>query len=539
MSKLVKTLATLMFTLCVAAPAAEAQLRDIVTKNVSASSSGATLELEFGDDGALEIRFEDGEILVDGNAVAQYTPGDRLDSAWRSLLAEAMQLENGALARMLDDWRVPGDFAGEIAEAARIVDETLEDALSEVTLASAATSPQGSISIEGAHPLLELLLGSALRVGAVQEALEEADASFRIHVDEDVVIEGGERLEGTLVIVGGTLTVRGTIDGDVVMVGGALELSDSGSISGEARVSDTEVRGSVDRIAGGLMSLSDEAEFDRTISVDVSEKVRDQLRRELRDEMRAEIHSAATASAPRATWSIFSPVRAVARGVGGVLEKLFTILLIGMVGLGIAFFAGDKLDTVAETARQSPGRSAMVGFAGTFLLVPVWLLGAAALVVSVIGIPVAIAWLPLFPLAAAAAVLFGYIAVARNTGEWLAESGYPWTGWIRQSNSLMTLFGGLVGLWFAFLAANVLSIVPFAGFLTGLLIAVGTVLTVLAAHIGLGAVILTRGGRQPASHGRYDSDAAWEAAVGTTANAGPSTGRTDDVMGGEDEDVDA
>ncbi len=156
----------------------------------------------------------------------------------------------------------------------------------------------------------------------------------------------------------------------------------------------------------------------------------------------------------------------------------------------------------------------MVGLAGTFLLLPAWVLGAVALAVSIIGIPVAIAWLPLFPLAAVLAGVLGYLAVARNTGEWLADSGYRWTGWIRKSNPLLTVIGGLVGLMALFVAANLLSIVPFFGFVQGLVAFAASVVTFVAVQIGFGAVLLTRAGRRREYWaGGYSADEAWEAAM--------------------------
>ena len=149
---------------------------------------------------------------------------------------------------------------------------------------------------------------------------------------------------------------------------------------------------------------------------------------------------------------------------------------------------------------------------GTFLLVPVWLLGAVALCVSIIGIPVAIAWLPLFPLAAILAALLGYVAVARNTGEWMADSGFPWTAWIRKSNPIFTLFGGLIGLSALLMAGHVVSIAPFLGVFSALLFGVGGIITFIAMQIGFGAVLLTRAGRRREYSATWDPDAAWEAA---------------------------
>jgi hypothetical protein len=84
---------------------ADAQLRAIVSKNVSASSSGATLELEFSDDGTLRIALEDGDVLVDGDAVASYAPGDALEVEWRSLLGQAKARRPKPVSESTRRWR--------------------------------------------------------------------------------------------------------------------------------------------------------------------------------------------------------------------------------------------------------------------------------------------------------------------------------------------------------------------------------------------------------------------------------------------------
>jgi hypothetical protein len=102
---------------------------------------------------------------------------------------------------------------------------------------------------------------------------------------------------------------------------------------------------------------------------------------------------------------------------------------------------------------------------------------------------------PLFPLAVVAAAAIGYLAVARNLGAWLARQRYPFMDWVRVTNPYSLIFGGVLVLMAAFIAANVLSIVPFLGALRGLLFTVGIVATSFAVLVGFGAVILTRGGR--------------------------------------------
>jgi hypothetical protein len=175
-----------------------------------------------------------------------------------------------------------------------------------------------------------------------------------------------------------------------------------------------------------------------------------------------------------------------------------------------------------------------VGVAGMFLVVPVWVLGFVALLVSIVGIPVAIAWIPLFPLAALAGALLGYIAVARNVGEWLADSQYPYTDWIRKTNSVTTIAGGLVGLMAFFLAGHVLGMLPLFGFFKGLLVAAGVMASVAAVTVGFGAVLLTRAGRRP-EYAHRDFEDAWDRAVDVDADraAGSEATRGGDERGGD------
>ena len=109
--------------------AVEEQLRDVVSKEVAVARSEAGLRLEFSDDGTLEIAFEDGVVLIDGDVVGMFEPGDALEVAWRSLLGRAVSLDDGELAIMLSDWSVPAELAGDLADLAQEVDRALEDAL--------------------------------------------------------------------------------------------------------------------------------------------------------------------------------------------------------------------------------------------------------------------------------------------------------------------------------------------------------------------------------------------------------------------------
>jgi hypothetical protein len=169
--------------------------------------------------------------------------------------------------------------------------------------------------------------------------------------------------------------------------------------------------------------------------------------------------------------------------------SLLTVVVLSLVGAVIVHMAHGNLEVAAETARRAPGRAAAVGLAGTFLALPVWILGALVLIISLIGIPVALIWLPVFPLAFALAVVLGYYAVARNVGSWIARQHYSHLGWVRSSNPYTLVAGGVLGLCAAFVAASVLQLAgPWLGFLRGLFVMSGVLVTVFASLVGFGAV---------------------------------------------------
>ena len=483
------------------APAA-AQVREVVSKEVSVGRASAELRIEFADGGELTVALTDGSAQVDGRSVGAYEPGGTLDAAWRALLGQAVALDDGPLAQALADWTAPAELSGEAADVALEIDQAIEGAVRNVQ--AQADDAAGAASRGDATSLLRALLRSTGRLSLLEEALAGLDADVRVHVGEDVEVTADEVVAANMIVIDGDARIAGRVDGDVVVVGGSLELLEAGSVSGSVRLVDATLLGDEDSVAEGVIDVEVEGrDLQTEIRRELRDEVRDEVRRELRVEMRDRDEG----------FSVFAPFRSVIRGVGGVLENLVAIFVLALIGAAVIAFGGDKVDVIAEAARRSPGRSAAVGMAATILLVPIWVLGFIALLVSIIGIPVAIAWLPLFPLAAFAAGVVGYLAVARNTGEWLAESDYPWTHWIRKSNALVTTVGGLVGLMVLFIAANVVSMAPFLSVVTGLLVAAGTIVTILAVEVGLGAVILTRGGRRREHWSTYSADEAWEAAM--------------------------
>jgi hypothetical protein len=195
----------------------------------------------------------------------------------------------------------------------------------------------------------------------------------------------------------------------------------------------------------------------------------------------------------------FSPLRHVGRGLAEILSLFVMFAVLFGLGFAIVFFGGRKnLEEVAEASRHATMRSFLVGLAACFLVFPVFILGAIVLAVSIVGIPLLLVWLPAFPLVVVLSGILGYLGVAHATGEALAERRFYGGDWFSRANSYYYLLTGLGLLLALFLAAHVIELLgPWLGFIHGILMFLGVVLTWAAATTGFGAVLLTRAGTRP------------------------------------------
>src|SRR5687768_14249380 len=69
-----------------------AQVRAVVSKEVSVGRSESALRLELDGGEAVAISFENGSVLVNDEPVGTFVTGGDLDAAWRELLAQAVAL---------------------------------------------------------------------------------------------------------------------------------------------------------------------------------------------------------------------------------------------------------------------------------------------------------------------------------------------------------------------------------------------------------------------------------------------------------------
>lgn len=477
-----------------------AQDRPLVSNEVTVSNQGAGITLEFESGTRFSADLRGGTLLLNGAEAGRYTPGDALDRAWRALLAEAIAADNGRAGTLLAGWDPPGGLSGDAAASAEALRSGLRGALA---------LPAGSDLPAGAAPgsslqdpsrdrsLLDILIQRPDRAVGLTQLLQSRDAaSVDVRVGTDVRVEANEVLEGTLLVLEGNVEVDGRVTGDLLVLGGDLRLGEEARIDGDLRILDGRILGRREAVRGTLSEMGSEAPSAASLRSEL-ESMRDEIRTEvergLRDGMRETSGSRPSREA-RSSGGFF---RNLVSGVGGLLQTAVTFALLLGIGMGILYFFPRHFEVVARTATHVPGRSLAVGWAGLLLSPFAWIFGIIFLTATLIGIPVMLLWLPLFWVALAVAILFGFLVVSRNLGAWWVhrrDAFHPQG--LDTEQPAARLGVGLVLLLAAFAGASLLEIGgPLFTVFQVLLVVMGSVAAVNVAAMGLGAVLLSRAGR--------------------------------------------
>lgn len=374
--------------------------------------------------------------------------------------------------------------------------------------ASPIVSSRVSTSDAAAELVLELDDGRTLRI-----ALD--DGSARVDGDAVGSYEPGDALDRSwrelLASLNGSMTaVARRLHDWEPPANGAGERIDTvlenalGAVGGTAAAAQAaaepaqSLADSVERLRERIeeMRRNREAELERMLEdADAEAGFLSDLRRELRADLEQELRRELRRDRAGDDGWWVSPFRYLWRGFSGILATLALYAVVAALGVALVVFARRNLERVADTARHQTVRSLLVGLAGSFLVLPAYLVGTLALTISIIGIPLLIAWTPLFPLAVAAALIFGYLGVGHAAGEAMAERRFYGGEWFKRANSYYYVLTGVALLFALFILSNAVEMAgPWFGFIQGLLTFLGVVLTWAAFTIGLGAVLLTRAG---------------------------------------------
>lgn len=479
---------------------------------VSVSSRAAILTLEFAGVPPVQFALENGVVRVDGTEVGRYTTGDPLDVSWRALLAEAVSAQNGALAQRLREWPVPARLSGVSLEGARALKAEL-DAVLETPQPSLTPGASGALGTMGValdptteRALLDLILANPGRAEAISALLarrrpDQAGAPFQLEVGQPVYIEPATSVEGSLFVVDGDVRIEGTLTGDLLVLGGTIRLGESGAVSGDLFWIDGDFRGRPDQIRGEALQIevvgtADPAQSGaRSAREEGSAGLRDGFRDGFRDG--AETSGTASRSTTR-RYEGPAFFRNFFSGLGSLLQAGVSFALLLALGIaGLRFFPR-RFEIVARTAAQNPGRSLAVGGAGLLLTPFLYLTGGVVLVITIIGIPVAVLWLLLFPLALVAALHLGYLSAARTLGGWWVARGDTFVPKRLDATRPVAHLG--LGLALLLVGYAVAALFEMGGgwfaIFRGLTLFGTFVAGAAAMATGLGAVLLSRGGQR-------------------------------------------
>ena len=260
---------------------------------------------------------------------------------------------------------------------------------------------------------------------------------FRI--GEDVEIGTFEKVRGDVIVIGGEITVRGSVTGNVVAIGNHIHITSTGRIDGDA----VTVGGQITQDAGGTVqgSFIDTHDF---------------------------WPSHFFWRGDRVAWFFFS--------LAGVVFLLTIAVLVGVI-------VPRNVDRIEHHARTRFGMSFLIGLLTQILLPIICIL----LLITVIGIPVA---LVLIPLAVISLLFLGFTGVAKAVGQGVGDRG------LNLGNSSLALIAvGVLTVELVPMLGRAIGIAGdlFTPFAFAIKLAGGLIIYV-AWTTGLGAALMTRFG---------------------------------------------
>lgn len=270
----------------------------------------------------------------------------------------------------------------------------------------------------------------------------DGDEAGLVRVFADAEVPAGQRIEGDVVAVFGSVVVRGQVSGNVVAVAGSVKLEPGASVDGDAVA------------VGGVL---DQAEGARVGGESVS-----------------------LGFLPLRFGVPTVPILLVFV-IGGWLLTLF-------VGMLLTLVAPDRMVRIAATSSRRTGLSLLLGLVSFPGSIVAWLL----LLITVVGIPVAI----LLPIVYGVMIWAGQIAASYVVGCKLLRRRFG------EGSAMGPIAAGSLFVALFFIAGAVLASPPgivrtFALFFSAL----GGLMVFGLSAIGTGAVLVSRFGTEPADLG--------------------------------------
>jgi hypothetical protein len=270
----------------------------------------------------------------------------------------------------------------------------------------------------------------------------------------DIVVHEDEQIDGDVVALGGTIEVRGAVTGNVVAIGGDVDVFSTGDIEGDA----VSVGGQVIKRGGAVV--------------------------------RGENVSVGFFGGPSFKLPFGRPHFPMFTHIGfpawAFILRIFKILFFIFLGIVVIAILPKHVDKIKEKVKHDLLKAGLVGLLAEILVIPIFIL----LIITIIGIPVALLIQPLLILAA---VILGYIGTCLFVGEKLQEHTS-----LRPDTRIMMLVMGILAVELVPLVARTVGVFggvfsPFALIIS----IVGWIIGYVVITIGFGAAILTRLGTRP------------------------------------------
>lgn len=200
-----------------------------------------------------------------------------------------------------------------------------------------------------------------------------AETTNIVKLNSDVVIEEDTKVRN-VIVVGGQITVNGTVEQHIVAIGGSVVLTRTAVVGGDVFV------------LGGIIAVGKGADVRGTLTEINSSNVSDAISNLLSDDWEG--------------WSWLFALFSVV--------IFLTTLVIAML---IVVLIPKPIITISEGITLHTYRATIAGFVGLMMIAPI----AVLLTLSVIGIVL----IPLQIVLVVCAAVFGFIAVAQTVGKWV------------------------------------------------------------------------------------------------------------------------
>lgn len=278
-------------------------------------------------------------------------------------------------------------------------------------------------------------------------------SASRVHVGGGITVGEDEEVGDAVVAIGGSVTVLGRVDDDVVAIGGGVHLGPKAVVRGGV----TSIGGHIEREAGSI------------VDGEINE-VRIGPPNFL-------LHAPAFMGFAPGWEAVHGWLRLV-----GTLVRLGIVLLLAIL---VALIAARPVERIGDRAAREPWMSGFTGLLAQLLFIPVLVLTVVVLAVSIIGIPLLVL-VPFGVVAFLLAMLVGFAGVSLRVGRWAvgAHRAVP-----------LAMAVGVIVIAAVALVSRGVGLLPIpTWFLTWPLGIAGFFVEYVAWTVGLGAALLTRFG---------------------------------------------